>query len=79
MRGDTLQFPDRRRLRDMTFKQGCNAYRDLDQLADAYSNEIIDAFSDLIRGDTDLKSVKLLIYRAEYACYLRGYRDRGTE
>jgi len=78
MTDDALQFPNMR-LRDMPFKQSCSLYRDIDQLAEGYLDEIITAFSDLIKGETNINSVKLLIYRAQYACYLRGYRDRDAE
>lgn len=68
-------FPDRR-LRDMPFKQSYKMYDDIGDLASCYVDEIITAFSNLITGGIDIADVKLLIYRAQYASYLKGFKDK---
>lgn len=68
-------FPDRR-IRDMPFKQSYKMFDDIGDLASCYVDEITTAFSNLITGETDIADVKLLIYRAQYACYLKGLKDK---
>ena len=77
MNKPVLNFNTRRpeRLRDREFLDTYTEYETINDLADAYLEEIVDTFLEYGNRETDVDTVMTLLTRALYACYKRGFAE----
>lgn len=70
-----IEFPKQKELKDLAFTESYKIFDDMEDLANAYMDEIIKEFAGIITGRTSLDEVKTLITRALWSAYTIGVTE----
>lgn len=75
MNENVISFPNRTDIWSMKITESYKVYKDIDDLSKRYVDCAMETLPELLSGDTSLSELRLLLVRATYSCYIRGYED----